>query len=673
MVGACVFLCTMLNPNIGISGLLAVIASYSIARLIRMDHTLFQPGFYTYNPLLIGLSLGSVLQLSWLSAFFCVVAATLTLFLTIGMFHIFRHFLNLPVLSLPFAAASVITYLASLRYSNLVIQTPVASEFLQSDFGLPLAIIGFCKSLGSIFLMPYVSIGVLLAVMLLASSRILFTLATLGYLVGALVRSAMLGSTHQAFSDVSSFNFILIAMALGGVFLTPSLLSYTIALLSVAASTVVTDAFSVFGAQFGMPVYTLPFNIVTLGVLYALGLNSFPKLAKQISVTPEQTLENDVVNQLRYPGSIRTLSLPFFGTWRVWQGFDGEWTHKGNWQHAYDFLITGDDGENFRGLGLKLEDYYCWRKPVVSPTRGRVTHVVNHLPDNPIGHIDKTNNWGNCVVIYDDRGYYVELSHFAEGSIRVKPGDWVEPGQSLGICGNSGYSPQPHLHIHVQATADIGSKTLPFSFVGFIVENHYFSNDLPHPGTELQPAPTVDASLDAITEFLLDDRLSYRVFRNGLEIDRVQWQVSMAVDGTMCLKSDRGCLFFGKHAGTFYIYRVDGADRYLRALWTALPRMPLNFRERLRWNDFVPLSLVVGGFRQSMIGWAASVVSELAVARTRSSFVSQTRIETQIEGLRFKKIRSHASVEWDAERGFKTIELGDLVLRRHEYVSAATS
>ncbi len=171
--------------------------------------------------------------------------------------------------------------------------------------------------------MPYVCIGLLFAAMLLFGSRILFTLAVLGYLVGTLVRAALLGSTIQAFGDIGSFNFILIAMALGGVFLTPSLSSYLVAAAAVAMSTVVLDAFTMFGVQLKIPIFTLPFNVMTLGVLYALGLSGFPKLAKQISVTPEQTLENDAVTRLRYPGTLRTLSLPFYGQWQVWQAFNG--------------------------------------------------------------------------------------------------------------------------------------------------------------------------------------------------------------------------------------------------------------------------------------------------------------------------------------------------------------
>lgn len=58
--------------------------------------------------------------------------------------------------------------------------------------------------------------GGALAALILIRSRILFLLAALGYAVGASVRYGMLGSPAKAFSDPLNFNFLLIAMALGG-------------------------------------------------------------------------------------------------------------------------------------------------------------------------------------------------------------------------------------------------------------------------------------------------------------------------------------------------------------------------------------------------------------------------------------------------------------------------
>ena len=59
--------------------------------------------------------------------------------------------------------------------------------------------------------------------------------------------------------------------------------------------------------------------------------------------------------------------------------------------------------------------------------------MVNSLPDNPPGQADKENNWGNYVVIYDKRGFYVLLAHFKQNSIKVKEGDYVAVAYNLNV------------------------------------------------------------------------------------------------------------------------------------------------------------------------------------------------------------------------------------------------
>ncbi len=671
LFGALIFASTLLNWHIGLAGIIAALAAYVFARVIRLDYEFFQPGFYTYNPLLVGLSLGAMLQLSWLTAFFIVAAAVFTLLLTVAMVNLFRHYLNLPVLSLPFTLCSATAYLASLRYSNLLVRSPEVPSLLSTDLHLPLVLSGFFRSLGAVFFLPYDIIGILFALLLLWRSRILFLLAAMGYYTGAFVRAAMIGSMPQAFGDISGFNFILIAMALGGVFLTPSRGSYFIAAVAVAGSTIFLDSVQVFGSLYGIPVYTLPFNVMSLGVIYVLGLTAYPRMARYIGLTPEETLEYDSVNRRRYPGQLRTLSFPFFGQWTVWQAFDGEWTHKGSWRYAYDFVITDGDGNTFDGPGLQLQDYYCYRKPVLAPTRGRVVTIVNDLPDNPIGQVDKTNNWGNYVLLYDERGYYVKLAHFAQESIRVKPGDWVEPGTILGLCGNSGYSPQPHIHVHVQMYQYLGAPTLPFSFLSYIESNHYHANDLPARGQRVEPAGAVDSRLDIQTGFLLGDTLTYDVYRDGERMDQLSLKVNMAIDGSLCLESNRGGrLYFGKYAGTFYFYRADGGDWYLKLLLLALPRLPLCYRNGLEWHDYVPMSLVANGPQRVLAGLAASFAPRLATARTTLSFQGRHVIESEVTSGIFG-IKRETRLELDVERGFALVKVGRIELRRAGYVSSS--
>ena len=660
-VGFVLVVGTLLNWRVGAAGLLAVAAAYACARLAHMDARCLQSGYYTYNPLLVGLSLGATLQWSGLTAIIIAISGAMTFLLTAGMVHALRYYLNLPTLSLPFVVASTIIHLALLKYSNLAIETHQVAPWLLDDFGLPFIITGFFKSLGAIVFIPSVLVGSIFATLLFVRSRILFSLAVAGYYLGTGLRGAMLGSAEQAFTDLYSFNFILIAMAIGGVFLVPSWHSVLLAGAATTVAMIFIDALQVFGHYFVLRAYTLPFNLVTLGVIYALAVNSYPGIARYIGATPEETLENDLVRKQRFHDMTQALYLPFKGAWNVWQGFDDEWTHKGPWRYAYDFVINDERGATHRGDGSRLSDYYCFRKPVHSPCSGRVTKVVDFLPDNALGRVDKANNWGNHIVIHDDRGFYVELSHFAQETIQVRVGERVEVGQLLGLCGNSGYSPQPHLHVHVQVAEAVGSATLPFIFARYTSDGEFHSDGLPQRGQHAEPAAVAE-SLNAATDFLLGDVWQLDVLRGGIKTGELTLTVQMAVDGTLYFDAPgEGKLYFGKHHGTFYFYRLDGNSELLSLIFSSLPRLPLATGDNLTWQDVVPIGVVTSAWRRALALVAAPFVPQMAWATTRHRFCSSTEIETSIWRSGDREPQ-RALITLSPEGHFVSFERGELCL-----------
>lgn len=661
--GALILAVTLLSPNVAIAGLVAVLAAYGFARLIRLDRSFLRSGFYTYNPLLVGLSIGYLFKLTTLTLFFVVTAGVAAFLLTHMLYSMFSYYFRLPVLSLPFVIMSTVAYLAAVRYSNLYV-SGLYPRFV-SDFDLPLPVwlSGFLQALGAVFFVPNVLAGFAFALILLFSSRILLFLAVSGYYVGTLLLAWLGGSAVQAFADLNAFNFILVAMAIGGVFLIPSRHSYGMALMAVAVSTVLLSSAETVVAQYGLPVFALPFNVTSLTFLYVLGLVQYPYIAPRIGRTPEASLDEYLTERLRYPGSLRTLRLPFAGRWTVWQGFDGQWTHQGSWKHAYDFVMSDAEGNTYEGNGDRLDQYTCFRKPVLSPVRGRVVRVVDHLPDNPIGATDRDNNWGNLVILHDDRGFHVELSHFAQRSIRVAVGDWVEPGTLLGLCGNSGYSPQPHIHVQVQSSEEVGAPTIPFSFVQYLTESRYHANDLPEEGSAVE-ALHPEKSLDLKMAFVLDEAFSYQVKRNGVKAEKVTLTVRMAPDGTFYFDSGRGRLYFGKHEGTFYHYRVDGDDPALRCLMTALPRLPLALREGMHWRDSIPVGLVTGRWRSALLLWLRSFHHALAQADVSLKARSGTLIEGSVVGKGATRVRLETTVELDDHRGLRRVVVGNVTLER---------
>ena len=658
---------TFLRPNVGLCGLLAIVAAYVFARLIGMDRSFLQTGFCTYNPLLVGLGLGSFLSITATTVFFVAAMGIFTLIVTVATAHVFRTFLRLPALSLPFVGCMMVAYLATLRYPNLVLSTGSPGLWLETFPQLPVVVDSFLRSLGAILFVPHPLAGAGIAAMLLFRSRILFGLAVSGFASGVWLRSLLLGSSQQALADLSSFNFMLIAIAVGGVFLVPSITSYVLAFVAIAVSTVLLDATTVFWSWFGIPAYTLPFNVVAMGFIYTLGVVEFRGIPAVLGRTPEETLDLSLSTRWRFPGSYRTLRLPFVGTWTVWQGFDGPWTHTGPGRYAYDFVINDSDGSTYSGTGARLSDYHCFQKPVSSPIRGRVVKVVTDLPDNHPGEVDSVNNWGNLVLIHDERGFYVELSHFSRDSIKVHEGEWVEPGTVVGLCGNSGYSPQPHVHVQVQITSQTGAVTLPFSFTSYISEGTFESDGTPAVDSQVTSA-AADSPFDALTEFLLDDVLVYEVHHNDRLVDELRLSVHIAVDGTLYFESGRGGrLYFGKSNGTFYFYRTEGADPWLPLFQQALPRLPLTWQPGLEWTDSLAAGLVTRGLPRAVVQSVSMFVPEIARLRCRLRFEDQDTVNCRIDASRFSgPIESHTT--FDEHKGFARIEVGPYQLRRKSYV-----
>ena len=186
----------------------------------------------------------------------------------------------------------------------------------------------------------------------------------------------------------------------------------------------------------------------------------------------------------------------------------------------------------------------------------------------------------------------------------------------------------------------------------------------------MEPAPAVDNHLDALTNFLLADQLTYDVYRDGRKIDSLVLTVSMALDGTLFFESDRGGrLYFGKFAGTFYAYRMEGRDEYLQLLFVALPRLPLSYGDNLAWHDFVPISTVAGRVQRVLADLAAFAVPRLATSRTEHVFRDRRTIESEITAPAFG-IQRKSRVELDGERGFARVEVGRFELRRVEYATS---
>jgi urea transporter len=663
IVPGCILLTiSFINFNCALSGLIAVLSAYFFAIFIGYKVEFLSSGFFTYNALLVGFSIGQLFQLNYISLIFLIIASLLTFIVTIVLSHIFNLYFRLQILSLPFVCVSSFVYLSAGRFSNLYVTSMHTSPVQQSLSFLPDWVNGFFQSIGAIIFMPNTISGILIMVMILFSSRILFLLAIMGFAVGSVINGMFIGSIPQAMTDLNNFNYILIAMGLGGIFLIPSIQSYLIAMFGVAISTILISSVNVFWAQYGIPVFTLPFTMVTLSFVYVLGLVQYQKIPLIFKATPEETLDHFLTSQNRFPTEAITVNLPFTGNWTVWQGFDSKWTHQGIWKYGYDFIISNEASQNFIGDGTRLDQYLCFKKEVLSPVQGRVVKVVNYLPDNPIGTVDSINNWGNMILIYESRGVYVELSHFSQHSITVKEGDWLEPGTFIGLCGNSGYSPQPHIHMQVQLYEPMGSATFPYTFVHYASGNTYHSHGNPKEGTVVTNLITLPF-YDQLSTFVLDESFYYSVKKKGIEIGELSITVKMAPDSTIYLSTKLGKLYLGKINGTFYAFHIEGTDPFLRYILLAIPKFPLHYRPQLEWTDAIPSATLFTGWKKEIVSLINAFYPKLSESSGSYKFSSDTEIIGTVKNKLFNE-KNTSYVKLDPMAKIDIVKWNDIEIRR---------
>lgn len=594
-LGLFMLLLSFINPSAGVHAIVAFTAASLFSHLIGSEKKAGTYTLFLYNSLLTGLAIGYLFKVSILSILFTTVVGILAYLLSTSLSAILAHYLALPILNLPFAIIASVVYLAALQYSSLFhVNNALELSYLNLAW-LPSGIQGLFQSLGILLFLPYDVVGIILLVLIGINSRINFVLILIGYFSGTLFHGLLSGVPSSGFANPYSFNYILIAMALGGFFLIPSKRTYSITISAVCISSIILDAVTVFGANFGLPVFTLPFALTVLLLLHTLTISRYPYITRIFRRTPEQNLEQWCNMTARAGSNLPAPRLPFSGEWSVYQGFDDNWTHQGLWRYAVDFVIKDKTSQQtFRHSGKRLEDYYCYNKPVLSPVSGTVSVVMHSLPDNPIGTVDKENNWGNHIVIYSDFGYYVEISHLAKDSISVVVGERVVAGQLIGRCGNSGYSPEPHIHMQVQNSAHVGAPAELFTFSQATANGSLISGEYT-PKREDALAPQVlSRKITNTLQFILDDRIRFRHYVDSIAQKEFEIVVRMEVDGAYYFEDTRlgSKLYFTQSESDFRFLSFSGSEKSpLRLLFTALPSLPISDIP-ITWKDSIPGTLI---------------------------------------------------------------------------------
>lgn len=547
--GLALVLITFISPNAGIVGFISVASANFIALLIGIDKYKIKEGVYGFNSLLIGLGLGSYFHFDLTLLIITIFASILTLFFTIA-FEGWLTKYGLPFLSLSFLVGIWIVTLATKHFHYL--QLSEEGVYAYNDIvnlggnkllnlhiwfiklPWPYSLVVYFKSLGAIFFQYNIYAGLAIAIALLFTSRISFILSYLGFYAAWYYYQIIGANLSDLDYGFIGFNYILTAIAIGGFFVVPSIYSFLSVVLLVPLISFIITGSSEFFAQLGLSVYALPFNLVSILFLFVLKSRNRNFSRPQLVSIQQFSAEKHVYSYQNYlqrftQDKIIRLSLPFFGKWRVNQGFDGEYTHKGDWQYAWDFVLTHDDKE-FSNNGDSVNDFYCFNKPLIMPADGLIEIIVDGILDNEIGKVNLENNWGNTVVIKHSEFLYTKLSHIKSGSFLVKEGQFVRKGEVIASVGNSGRSPYPHVHFQVQETPFVGSKTLRYPIDLFLSgdENKVLKKNAYPQKDEQVENLQVDKNLKDAFGFIPGKHIYFSISKsNFFKEDSIHWEVKV--------------------------------------------------------------------------------------------------------------------------------------------------
>jgi len=614
-----VLLASFSDPETGLSGVLAVIFSILFAKWMGFNPSLIRNGTYSYNSLLVGLTMGVFFKLGLPFLVLLILASCFTVLLTVWLLALTTPY-RVPFLSIPFVLGAWVMLLSARSFAALQLSERGIYTFNElSHFGgpglvtlylkmnswaLPFLAKVYFKSLGAVFFQYNLLAGILIAAGLLAYSRIAFSLSVLGFLGGYSFCYFVQGNLSELDYSYIGFNYILSAIALGGFFLVPSPRSYLLAVFSAPLIALFIAALGKITGTWQLPLYSLPFSLVVVLLLFALNNRFSPgklNLVAYQNYSPEENLYAYLHGTERFrKDTYFHIHLPFYGEWRVSQGHAGKITHREDWKYAWDFVVTDETGKTFKLPGKEPSDFFCYNLPVLAPAAGYVVCLLDGVEDNAVGDVNLEENWGNSLVIKHADYLYSQISHIRKGSFRVKIGDYVSKGDYLATCGNSGRSPEPHMHFQLQALAQIGAPTIPYPIAYYAGKEptgfSFHSFDYPKENQQILP-PRATPLIGAAFHFTPGMVLAFEENRNGKQ-SAGKWEVFVDAANMSYLycRQTKSLAYFSNNGSLHYFTSFKGdRNSLLYYFFLGAYKILLSYFQDMEVHDFLPVEGFHGG------------------------------------------------------------------------------
>ena len=589
--GLLLFAATMIEPKQGLIGLAGGATALLFRRCLKIPEA--PRNIDVMNAVFVSLALASIYQASVHLIVLVLISSCISILVGRLIQNTLRDKVGLPVLSLPFVL---------MTWMVLPVSTKLDLSPHHYFVELPNAFLGASEHLlqafGALYFNPNWVAGSVVLLGFLLLSPILCCLGLFGYFLAELTLYALSNNASPSLQLTAGYNGIVTAMVIGGIFAVPVKKHLITTSLAVILATFFASAASILLAVFWLPVLSAPF-IASSYLILLVFRNSEP-LDWAIyflpeAALPEKTLirfqQNEVRGLCHYSFGVLA---PFHGSWHVYQSFNGKYTHRGLWRYGLDFFKI-IDGMSFTASGMELDDYYCFGEDICSPVYGRVVACRDDIDDNPPGYVNSVDNWGNYVIITVGGGFYVLLAHLQKNSLKIKNGTLVMPGVVLGKCGNSGRSIQPHLHMQVQKTLDLGAPTFPFHLTHVLLNNdeqiEFSLNLIPREMQTVAPA-LAGTNLKEALRPIVGTTFSFLVTEGS---NKSTWDFSLDIDpiGQLYLRTEKNAciLLFTTEILTALANRSGPADPLFDALILGIGLTPY-VEKPISWRDAQPIHLM---------------------------------------------------------------------------------
>lgn len=598
--GAAVMTSTFVVPEIGLLSFEGLVISNFLALLLRFDKEKVRSGYYGFNGILFGAAAAYFFELTPFLLMIITIFIIITFFLTAALEHLMANLFNLPGLSLPFITTLYIFLIFITNYNTILYK---GLNFIEYEIlnWLPDYFLLYLKSFALILFQSSTISGLILVFAVLFFSRVMFVNSLIAFSINYLFVFIIFPNASSDIIILTSFNAILTSFALGGSLVLISRKSIVLIFIAVLMTIVFTGFFAKFLIGFLLPVLVLPFNFVVLSTIYGLKFRQEQSDLVLLYFQPGSAEENFYYhnNRMKRFSKFKNLfaELPVFGDWKISQGIKGNITHKDDWQYAFDFVITDENSNEHANEGAYLEDYYCFNTPVAAPLDGEAVRVFDNVEDNKPGEINTKQNWGNTIILDHGEGLFSSLSHLKKNSIKIKKGSLVKKGEIVGLCGNSGRSPTPHLHFQFQLTDKLGDKTYKFPLSHYVEKhsNKFELKTFDFPGEKLI-VRNVEShkALNKAFKYQLGDKFNLICELNDCGFEE-NWEVKVDMLNNTYIESDndaKAYLYPGEKV--FYISSFIGNKKSaLYYYYLQASKVPLGYIENLKWKDSYPVSATV--------------------------------------------------------------------------------